>query len=251
MASPSFEERKIIFVRLTEHYHVQCRIITEGACRGGGFGPPYAYQAYIEVCTILLYVGDVFGYIFLDDDCVVDTVRSNSTFLRGFVQCLELMHEWCIRHPPLGDVPSWSRWLTSGLYRNALVEHESCFRDRMVNVSYPNVTGGALMPEGSLVSSLNEVRESFLEISKFIFDFVGVGAQFQRPHHRFSGQLRSVGLYLKYGQHHPEGVLSVRLSWSVGGPYGVVGGEWQPYWTLQSCSSNGTIYDGIKEVLLK
>lgn len=265
MTSSSFEERKVLFLRLTEHYHVQCRHITHGACRGGGLGPPYAYEAYIEVCTILLYIGDVFGYIVLDDDCVVDPIRSNDTFLKGFVKCLELMHEWCIRHPPPGNVPSWSRWLTSGSHRNALVEHQSCLRNRMVNVSYPDVTGGSVMPEGALFFSSNEVRELFLQTSKSMFDFVEGGTQLNCPHYRFSEQLRSIGLYLKTGvlrvvdphfligecpREQSQDILSLRLSWSVGGPYGVVDEDWKHYWTLQSCSSNGTLYDGIKELLL-
>src|SRR4051794_15630773 len=96
------EQRKFILTELVEQYYVQRRIICSGGFRHDGRVPPHLYEAFVEVCGILLLVGDAFGYIAVDDDGVVDSARSYAPFLEQFLVCVEATHIWCITHCPLG-----------------------------------------------------------------------------------------------------------------------------------------------------
>lgn len=190
------EQRKRCLELLSEQFSVQWSIISTGGFRHEGRGAPYVFEAFMEVCSILLFVGDVFGYIAVDDDGVVDSVRSYGPFLERFVLCLEIMHTWCMRHPPQGHTPKDRRWSTSGLHSKSLNSVAPILRLRMVKAVYPHVKGGPLIPEGVMLLPDFKMRQLFLTTSKSVIDIAERGCYGQCEPLGFSQDINSVEVYL-------------------------------------------------------
>lgn len=55
------------------------------------------FEEFIEVCSNLSYLGEIYGYIDTDTRGVVDFHQSYLPFVERFVRCMILMHDWCIR----------------------------------------------------------------------------------------------------------------------------------------------------------
>lgn len=82
-----------------------------------GVGTPPLYELFMQVCIILVLLGDIYGYIVVDDNGVVDPLRSYPTFFGPLVKSLEIMYLWCLGYPRRGRTPNDLRWMTSGTYR--------------------------------------------------------------------------------------------------------------------------------------
>lgn len=259
---------------LKQHLNVQISIISGGGFRHEGQGPPYLFECFMEVCSILLFVGDVFGYITVDADGVVDPLRSHAPFIERFVLCLEIMHWWCMRHPPKGQTPKDRRWLTSGAHRKVLNSTAPLLRLRMVNAVYPHVTEDTLIPDGVMVLPDFKLRGLFLKTSKSVIDLAEEGCYGECEPLRFSQDIQGVELFLSarrvktagaeteltrfYGsQCKEEQVIGLCLAASCdplelceqSSPCDVRAG-WELYWSFEAYAPNESLCDGIKSLLI-
>lgn len=265
MASVLCDQRKRCVQALAWHFNLRRSFVMRGEYGHAGPAAPYLHEAYIDICSILLYVGDVFGYIVLDDDSVVDPRSSNGPFVELFVQCLELMHEWCIRHPPFGQTEC-RMWSTCGLHSNVLLEVEPSLRFRMLDAVYPHVTEGTIIPEGALLLPDVELRDMFLEKSKSAFELAELDSQLQFQPLRSPSNIQSLRVYLsqrRVEQTVPDAglalgdcldikngnVLSLRLVRSSESARRGVVKDWQFYWSLYSFDRSQTIYDDVISIL--
>lgn len=240
--------------------------IVRGEVRYRGRGPRYLHEVFMEVCLILLFVGDVCGYIAVNGDGVIDTLRSYTPFLERLVQSLEVMHMWCIRHPSKGQLPKNGKWFTTWIYRKVLKTTSPVLRVRMSNAVYPNVTVDTLMPDGVSTLSSCELRQLFLEISQSAFDLTDRGGHGQcGPLHSLH-DVQSAGIYLTSRSVKRSGsrtsvirssgfrskddvCVSLHLSSASDVRSQSVDGRWELYWNLRSFGPNGSVYDGLNSLL--
>lgn len=267
------EQRKRCLELLSQQFNLQWSIISGGGFRHEGHGPPYVFEAFMEVCSILLFVGDVFGYIAVDEDGVVDPLRSYSPFLERFVLSIEIMHTWCMRHPPHGHTPKDRRWLTRGVHCKVLHSVSPLLRLRMVNAVYPHVKDDVLIPEGVLILPDFKLRALFLRTSKSVIDLASDGSYGQCEPLRFSQDIQCVGVYLGTQRVKPQcfaseftrvgvpkckeqPVIALRLAASFDpvelceeDSHEGVNAEWELYYNFEAYSPLESIYDEVKELL--
>lgn len=264
MFSLSFEQRKLPPL-LEQHFRFVLNVILNGELHHRGRGPPYLYELFIEVCSIMLFIGDVRGYIVLDDNDVVDPIRSYTPFLERFVRCLEMTHMWCVRNPPDYIVGFLGKWDTCGSNPRVLVSKWRALRTRMEKAVYPHVTQGTVVPCGESQISDFQLRELFCQTSRSVIDLVQ-----QCPYHcrplRFSLSVRSVKVYmrsqcleklsggtsptaLKAADQHRGDVVSVRLTPCNGYSRGRLERKSDLYLSLTARESFQTLYGGLKLML--
>lgn len=249
---------------VTELCRLKWSIISNGRFRKGGRGPPYLFEAFMEVCSMLLFVGDVFGYIAVDDHGVVDAERSYAPFLEGFVVCLEVMHIWCMRHPALGITPKDRRWVSSGFNALSLHSVSPLLLLKMVQSVYPFVKDDNILPDRLILWPDFSLRELFIRYSQFVVSLVQDGNVGWCQPLRFTQSIRSVDVYLRtrrvrdsagFGcveQH--EVCICLSSTFESDGDrrvsMGSVGrsecGEWELYWRLESCSSGESLYEQLR-----
>lgn len=56
------------------------------------------HEKFMDVCLILLCVGDVSGYITADAQGFVKASRCDPSFLEGFIVCMEVTHVLCLKY---------------------------------------------------------------------------------------------------------------------------------------------------------
>lgn len=100
MSSSIISERKQILSELTEYYNDQRCIIRRGGARHATV-PFELYEALVEVCSILLLVGDAFGYIAVRGNGDIDVARSFAPFLEHFNVCVEVAQIWRVSYCPV------------------------------------------------------------------------------------------------------------------------------------------------------
>lgn len=188
--------RKRLLRELGEHYDAQHRIISRVGHVHDGRRPPYFYEALVEVCSILLLIGDAFGYIAVDDDGVVDPLRSFAPFLENFVFCVEVTHTWCIRHPPFGRTPVDRRWCTTGLHGKVMLSPTPLLQLKMIDAVYPHVLTESVIPGGTLLASDSLLRRSFLQSSRTLLSLAEQGSYRQSEPLCPLSNIHSVGMYI-------------------------------------------------------
>lgn len=268
MCSHDFFQRHLCLEVLKQHLYFMRQIIARGEVRYDGRGPRYLHEVFMEVCLILLFVGDVCGYIAVNDDGVVDPVRSYAPFLERLVQCMEIMHTWCIRHPSKGQTPKHGKWLTTGTYRKVLKSAAPVLRVQMAKAVYPHVTVDTLMPDGVVTLPAHELRQLFLEISQSAFDLTDSGThEVCGPLHSLH-DVKSIGIYLssrtvlkpalgsRSGRSRvlrpkEEVCLSLRLVSGFDALQESVDGKLELYWKMRACGPHGSVYDGLNSLLRK
>jgi hypothetical protein len=67
-------------------------------CLNGGPKDRSVHEVFMEICMILLCIGDVVAYIVADDDGFVNPSFSEPSFLEGFIVCMEIAHRSCLRY---------------------------------------------------------------------------------------------------------------------------------------------------------
>lgn len=224
---------------------------------------PYLYEGFIEVCLILLYLGDLKGHLVVHDDGVVDSVRSNGPYLECVAQCMEIMHIWCIRSPAKGQAPRSGKWYTTGMHRKLLQSDSRKLRAQMLNASYPNVSTDTLMPNSATTLPLEELRELFLELSHRAMEHIEqYGGVIEVPR-----EVARVEIYLSTGsaiqlgtstQLNPgssvmlkdEVFFSIRLARSTDDYAGAVEIPRQVYWTLSATQEPFSLYEEIRTQLM-
>lgn len=80
------------------------RIICSGCLSHVVRVPPHVYEAFLEVCCLVLILCDADGYVALGDDGVVDQSVSYGPFMEQFVAYVEATHVRSITHCLLGHV---------------------------------------------------------------------------------------------------------------------------------------------------
>lgn len=155
----------------------------------------FTHEGFIEMCSILLYIGDVQKYIAVNDDGVVDFERSCTPFIEEFIQCLEITHELCVRNPQVGASKK-DVWLTDGKYRKVLESYSSKFRERMACAVYPHKDGGVVLPVEFRTKSSDELEEMFIRTSSSILDLAERGVIGQCQRSRWSGRMSGLKLFL-------------------------------------------------------
>lgn len=246
-------------------------MISSGGFHHEGNGAPFLYECFMEVISIILFIGDVFGYITVDDVGVVDTQRSFAPFMRNFVIGLELMHQWCMRHPPSGQTPKDRRWVKTGTFEKVLNSVTPINRLRMYKATYPNVVEDVLIPGDLMISADFKIRMAFLRTAKTIFEIAEQGCHGECEPLRYTQDIHSVELYISkqsvmnptvkkqltrsntcvYEEHE---VISVCLSpiHSVDDLSKATGrskGNWQLYWNIEAYAPTETLYDEIKIIM--
>jgi hypothetical protein len=258
------EQRKLCLSVVKEVFDVKWSMISCGGFRHEGRGPPYQFEVFMEMCSIVLFVGDVFGYIAVDEDGVVDAVRSYGPFLEQLLVCLEIMHLWCMRHPPVGGTPKDRKWISSGECPAVLNSVAPLLRLRMVQAMCPSLRDGSVLPDGFLTLPDFRLRALFLRCSKSVMALAEEGSVGQCEPLRFTQNIRCIEIYLicrrvkdtvdgGYSQqHHVAVCLSsmfdpVQLCEETTSSLGkVTGDEWVLYWQLESYSPLESLYEEVK-----
>lgn len=247
-------------------------MISSGGFQHEGNGAPFLYECFMEVTSIMLFIGDVFGYITVDADGVVDSQRSFAPFVRNFVLGLELMHQWCMRHPPSGQTPKDRRWLKSGRFEKVLNSVTPINRLRMYKAKYPNIADDELIPDDLMISADFKIRMAFLRTAKTMFDIAEQGSHGECEPLRFTQDIHGVELYVSkqrimnatakkqltrvgssvYEEHE---VISVCLSPThsvdqLSQDGGSAKGDWHLYWNIEAYAPTETLYDEIKMMLV-
>lgn len=261
------EQRRECLSVLKDLYDARCEMICRGVLRYDSGGGRFLFENFMEVCGILLFVGDVFGYMTMNADGVVDPLRSYVPFLERFLVCLEITHLWCMRHPPLGVTPKSRAWVTGGVYPKIINSVAPLSRHRMVQAVWPGLKLGEVLPEGMTLQSDFELRGLFLHGSRSILEIVEQGSYGQCEPLRFTQDIRSVEVYLitrrvkdtldnGFKQQHE---VSIRLSSTFDamelceekvGPVGpTLADGWELYWQLESYSPMESLYQEVKELM--
>lgn len=268
MASCLSKERKRLFDVLIEHYYVQRSLICRGSVRHDGRRPPHLYEAFVEVCCLLLLLGDAFGYIAVDSDGDVDPVRSYGPFVDRLMVCLEVAHVWRISHCPVGSTPD-NRTVMSGRKRTkVLLGFKPFFRVKLVDEAYPFFFRGKTPKHGSLMCL--DIKQLFLTTSREAFFLPQQGIVGQCPN-RFTGdeiydlQLflttrrrsnksdEEFNVFLEGKESLPESsVVAYDVSHVRQRDYEVWrNNQFDVHLSLQKYVPRQTVYDGLRRVLSK
>lgn len=166
MDTPLSLERKVFLKRLSSAFDLQWSIISFGGFRHEGNGPRCLFEHMIEVCSLMIYLGDVLGYIVLDKQGFVDVGRSHGPFLWSVFICLEVTHLWCMRHPKHGSTPRDRRWISHGLQQVELHSFNPILRLDVAKAVYPGLSEDTILPDGLMIFPDYGLRETLLRQSK-------------------------------------------------------------------------------------
>lgn len=239
------KQREICFRVLKKHFNWQVDHIRSGEYGHPGPTAPYVYEAYMRVCTLLLYTGDVLGLIRLNEFGVVDPEQSKPRFYERVVQCLEMMHEWCIRNPPFGKQPEDDMWSTGVIPRTVLWNVTPSLRKRMMGSEIMDF----IEAKGTTAAADYDgmIRDIFIEISTDAFGEVEKASRHEPVPRSCRQDVRCARVYIsKSGTRDVPTIkyLSTtksRAKWPKS--------ERQLYWSLFSDDRNETVYSWIQSVL--
>lgn len=212
------------------------------------------YEYFIEVCSSLLYLGDICRYFDVDDNGFVDFEGSYEPFMEQFVPCLIMMHEWCIRHSPSGQSPQQRCWITKGVCGKVLTVNSFVSPVRVSRAVYPHTTDGEIDIGAIRLLSNSKLLEKFVASSK-----LACGVVRHRPDRpfqflTFAERVRSVEFYftgstVSRGSNDDGEALVLRLSPVDGGLNLSGDSEWENFWSFQASSMFGSVYDDVKSLL--
>lgn len=261
------EQRRECLSVLKALYDASSKLICKGRVSYDSGGRRFLFENFMEVCGILLFVGDVFGYLVVDSEGVVDPLRSYVPFLERFVVCLEITHVWCMRHPPLGVTPKSRAWVTGETYPKVINSVAPLLRHKMVQAVMPGMKLGEVLPAGMTLLPDFELRGLFLNMSRSILDIAEEGSYGQCEPLRCAQDIRSVNVYIisrrvkdisdnGYRQQQEVCITlsstfdAMELCEEKASPGGLVTADgWQVYWQLESYSPMESLYQEVKEIL--
>lgn len=165
-----YDEAKRILSQLTERYNVQRGIICCGGLRHSVEAPLELYDAFVEVCCILLLVGDTFGYFAFNDDGVVDVVRSFGPFLELFNLCVQVAHIWRIVYCPIPSGHFRSRTRSRA---TILIRFSPVVRSKIADAIFPKQ--GASVDAASSTLFCIDIKWYFLNTSRSAFGYAVQG----------------------------------------------------------------------------
>lgn len=265
-----WEQRLKCFKVLEEHFDLFWSMISHGGFRHGGEGPPELFEVFMEVCSILLFAGDVFGYVVVDEDGVVDPERSFGPFVQLLVQCLEITHVWCMKHPSGGQTPKNRRWLSNCGRRKVFYSAAPLLKLKMVKAVYPPISESSVMPEGTLIAKDARLRALFLNKSRLMMTMVEQGCHGQCEPLGFTRDIQSVEVFIMRrrvkektsemdltkvrSSFKDEEVLSVRLvptfdASELCSERDQVFDAWELYWSFEAYAPHESLYEDIKEAM--
>jgi hypothetical protein len=247
---------------LEQHLNFTLELIERRDPRELGVGTPPLYELFMQVCIILVLLGDVHGYIIVDGNDVVDPIRSDPTFFGPLVKSLEIMHLWCLGYPRRGRTPNDLRWMTSGTHRQVLTSIVPLLRVRVSKAVYPYVTEGALLPGEVSLLYEHELRSLFLQNTQSALDLVGGTSGVHCERLLSLRHVESVELYLSprdvkqtlsgmdlRPQDEGRDILYLRLASIYDVAHGIVDTHWVPYWGLKALEPYGSVYDAMSSML--
>lgn len=238
--------------------YVEGKLVQIGRGSGGceGHDGVYLYEVFMEVCSVLVYVGDVFGFLTAGDHGHVDEARSYAPFLRELAVCLELMHIWCMRKPVCNQTPKNRRWVSGGQYWKTMHSVAPLLRLQMSNVY---ICGERVMPEDVLILREDGLRSQFLRRSRKILSMARERVWAQSEPLKAICEVHSVQSYLMSSRVKAEGgkfgdrtLLGLRLvavspveELLEGSPEEDVSSEWKHYWTFGGYAPFERIYESV------
>lgn len=129
------------------------------------------HEKLMELCFILLCVGDVSGYVTADSTGFVNPVSSEYSFLKGFIQCMQITHVFSLKYLASTDTVK-KPWFTTGLqrihYKIALLDSEYQKVLSTLGAVSPIKCTVMDVPSFDSVQSIALVQ-SFLDLSDTIF----------------------------------------------------------------------------------
>lgn len=244
-------------VALDEHLHTVRDLIYRGDA-ALVTGPGNFFEMLMRVCIILTFVGDVRGYIGVDQNGVVDPSLSDGRFVRLLVECYEIMHEWCLRFPHRGYSPREFRWTTRGTSRVGLTSFVPELQRGVSSVVYPRVMRGVFTSFVSASMYEHQLRKQFLEVSLQAIKHVRARKSGKCVDRLSVRLVRTVSFSLSKSvplesdfKLSDSGAALLRLSTQMQTSERTFEGEWQRYWEITSFDPVRTIYDGLVPFLAK
>lgn len=217
-----------------------------------GGGGSQICEHFVKVCSTLLYVGELRGFLVVDDYGHVSSA-SCAEFMELFMGCLVMMHLWCVRHLIKDGYPENRNWVTKGDFPKVMRMSPSVALERARKAVYPFIRQVQYQPGG--LGSNSQLLGQFVDMSTLAFR---VADEFcESPWQGLSSLrgTRRLEVYftgeicqgddidsVQYGE-----FVRVRLSSKAGweDPH-PVDAKWEEYWSLEACAPSGSLYDDVE-----
>lgn len=243
------------FTLLKQHFGV-----LRDALLCGEYGDAYDRTCFssffVEICSILRLLGDVYGYIVVYSDGVVDPVSSYAPFLERFVQCMELMHVCLISH---GDVDGGPETKIP----KSVMSRLRAFRPRVARVVHPILSvEGLLIPMGVHEKSNYRLRVLFARSAQLVMDLfqISLPKRYYRVSPRFDGNVMfyvnsrraeqvlfgSKSGLARMPRYQDESLVLIKLKASFVHLCACIGDKWELYFALNNIEGCDSSYNGLK-----
>lgn len=160
-------KRLEVFLIIKEYVLPLITVVQLGEFNNVESGATSVAQAMASTLSSLILLGEIGGFFEVDSTSNIIVDSSNAVHVRLFVNLMEVLHMWCMRHPPSGVTPKDRVWKFN---ENDILFHSS---EPLRRLDMHRAVLGvveSVLPRGFLIWKDYELRKHFVSVAEQIMD---------------------------------------------------------------------------------